>query len=78
MRKEVIKINNKVLHMAAYILLFVGGLNWGLVGLFKLDLVDLIFGGLPILAKLVYVLVGVSAVYLAATHRGYCKYCGSK
>lgn len=71
-------MNNKVLHMVAYILLFVGGLNWGLVGLFNVDLVDLIFGGSSILAKLVYILVGASAVYLAATHKGYCKYCGTK
>lgn len=71
-------MNNKMLHMVAYVLLFVGGLNWGLVGLFNLDLVDLIFGAWPIVAKLVYILVGVSTVYLVATHRGYCKYCGTK
>ncbi|MBP6098461.1 MAG: DUF378 domain-containing protein [Candidatus Levybacteria bacterium] len=71
-------MNNKVLHMVAYILLFVGGLNWGLVGLFNVDLVDLIFGGSSILAKLVYILVGASAVFLAVTHRSYCKYCGTK
>ena len=66
----------KLLHMVAYILLFVGGLNWGLVGLFQFNLVNMIFGSMPALETLIYVLVGVSAVYLAVTHKGYCKYCG--
>lgn len=45
------------------ILLVVGGLNWGLVGLFGFDLVDAIFGSWPGLVRLVYVLVGAAAVY---------------
>ena len=68
----------KTVHMVAYILLWVGGLNWGLVGLFQFDLVQALLGGMPSLANLVYVLVGVSVVYLMATHAGYCKVCGSK
>ena len=51
------------LDMLAMILLIIGGLNWGLFGLFNLDLVQLIFGSIELLAKLVYVLVGLSAVY---------------
>ncbi len=46
----------------AYILLIVGGLNWLLVGLFNVNLVSIIFGQ-TVLATIVYVLVGVSAVY---------------
>ena len=46
------------------ILVIVGGLNWGLWGLFKLDLVDFIFGSIPWLANTVYVLVGLSALYM--------------
>lgn len=46
----------------AYILLIVGGLNWLLVGLFDANLVSIIFGQ-TILATIVYVLVGISAVY---------------
>ena len=48
----------------ALILVIIGGLNWGLVGLFGLDLVDLILGGVPVLAKIVYILVGLSALYM--------------
>jgi len=48
----------------ALVLLIVGGLNWGLVGILKLDLVDKILGSIPVLATIVYVLVGLSAVYV--------------
>lgn len=48
----------------ALVLVIVGGLNWGLVGLFKLDLVELLFGSIPILQNIVYILVGLSAVYM--------------
>ena len=50
---------------AAVVLVVVGGLNWGLVGLFRFDLVQAILGGIPFLARLVYVLVGIAAVYTA-------------
>ncbi len=44
-------------------LVIVGGLNWGLVGLFGFDLVAAIFGAGSLLAGTVYVLVGLSAVW---------------
>lgn len=65
----------KTLHMAAYALLWVGGLNWGLVGLFNTNVVNLILGGVPGLEQIVYILVGVAAVYSVATHMGDCKIC---
>ncbi len=68
----------KSIHYVAYTLLWVGGLNWGLVGLFNFDLVQALLGGMPALANLVYVLVGVSAVYSAMTHMGECKVCSKK
>lgn len=55
----------KVLDLIALILVIVGGLNWGLVGLFDLDLVAALFGVGSILAKIVYVLVGLSALWIA-------------
>lgn len=45
--------------------MIIGGLNWGLVGLLGLDLVATIFGALSLLSRIVYILVGLSAVYLA-------------
>jgi len=68
----------KALHMVAYILLWVGGLNWGLIGLFNFNLVTALFGMWPMLVSLVYVLVGLSAVYTAFTHMGECKVCSKK
>jgi len=47
----------------AIVLLLVGGLNWGFVGLFEFNLVTAVFGASAFLTKLVYVLVGASAVY---------------
>ena len=45
------------------VLLIVGGLNWGLVGLFEFDLVAALFGEMTMLSRLIYALVGVSAVW---------------
>ena len=47
----------------ALILLIIGGLNWGLVGFFHYDLVAAIFGDGAVLSRIVYALVGLSAVY---------------
>jgi uncharacterized membrane protein YuzA (DUF378 family) len=64
--------NKSVLDWIALVLVIVGGVNWGLVGLFNLDLVDLILGAIPVLARIVYILVGVAAlymIYMAATQK---------
>ncbi len=68
----------KMLHMVAFLLLVVGGLNWGLVGLLKFNLVSAVLGGMPALEMLVYILVGVSAAWLLVTHKGECKVCSGK
>ena len=52
-----------VLATVALVLLVVGGLNWALVGLFNVDLVATLFGDMTILSRIVYVLVGLAAVY---------------
>lgn len=44
-------------------LVIVGGLNWGLVGLFNFDLVAALFGEMSALSRIVYVLVGASALW---------------
>ena len=53
-----------VIDWIALILVIVGGLNWGLVGIFGFDLVAAIFGSMTILSRIVYILVGISAVYM--------------
>jgi uncharacterized membrane protein YuzA (DUF378 family) len=68
----------KALHMVAFVLTVLGALNWGLVGLFKFNLVTTVLGSFPSVITVVYVLVGLSAVYLIVTHMNDCKVCGSK
>ena len=53
----------KPLNLITLILLIVGGLNWGLVGLFNFDLVAALFGAGSMLARIVYILVGLSALW---------------
>jgi hypothetical protein len=48
----------------ALILLVIGGLNWGLVGIFSFDLVAAIFGAMSVIARIVYILVCLSAIYI--------------
>ena len=56
----------KFINILTLILVIVGGLNWGLVGLFDFDLVAAIFGGGSALSRIVYVLVGLSAIWQVA------------
>lgn len=48
----------------ALILVLIGGLNWLLVGLFGFDLVAAIFGSMSAVSRIVYVIVGLCAIYL--------------
>lgn len=60
----------KKLDVAAAVLLVIGGLNWGLVGTVGIDLVATLFGPMSPLARTVYVLVGLGALYQAAQWQG--------
>lgn len=51
------------LNTLTLVLLIVGGLNWGLVGAFGFDLVAAIFGDMSLLARIVYAVVGLSALH---------------
>jgi uncharacterized membrane protein YuzA (DUF378 family) len=53
----------KTIDVIAAILLVIGGLNWALVGLFDFDLVQFLFSAIPVVARVVYVVVGLAAVY---------------
>ena len=52
-----------VLDIIALILVLIGGLNWGLVGAFNFNLVNAIFGAGSVVSSIVYILVGISAIY---------------
>lgn len=60
----VLIMSKSTIQAIALILLIVGGLNWGLVGIANLNLVTLCFGN-TIITKIVYCLVGLSAIYTA-------------
>ncbi|MCB1114060.1 MAG: DUF378 domain-containing protein [Chlamydiia bacterium] len=52
----------KTIDIIAAILLVIGGLNWGLIGLFDFNLVSSLFGATPI-ERIVYIVVGLAAVW---------------
>ncbi len=64
----------KSLHTIAFILLIIGGLNWGLVA-FGYNVVDMLGSQI---AMIIYILVGLSALYEAITHKSRCKNCEMK
>lgn len=54
------------LYWIALVLTVIGGLNWGLIGLIDLNLVEAIFGAGSIITRIVYIVVGLAALYLIA------------
>lgn len=56
-----------ILRYTAYILTLIGALNWGLVGIFNFDLVAAIFGDMTVVTRILYAVVGVSAIITALT-----------
>ncbi|MCD7763455.1 MAG: DUF378 domain-containing protein [Lachnospiraceae bacterium] len=59
---------SKGLDYTAITLVIIGAVNWGLIGFFKLDLVNLIFGDLTWISRLIYALVGLSGLYLLSLY----------
>ncbi|MBM3281403.1 MAG: DUF378 domain-containing protein [Candidatus Harrisonbacteria bacterium] len=59
--------NMGALGWIAFILVIVGGLNWGLVGAFDFNLVTSIFGTMSLASRVVFGLVGLSAIYMLVT-----------
>lgn len=53
----------RIVNIVTLLLVIVGGLNWGLVGLFDFDLVATLFGEMSPLSRIVYILVGASALW---------------
>ena len=62
----------KALHSTAFVLVIIGALNWLLVGIGVGDVVGYLGS---VLAKIIYILVGLSAIYLIFTHKRDCKHC---
>lgn len=62
-----------MLDWVALVIVIVGGVNWGLVALMDLDLVATLFGDMTMVSRIVYGLVGASAVYMAVMARSLSK-----
>ena len=63
-QSDVANVVQKTLDYIALIVVFIGAVNWGLIGLFRLDLVRLIFGDMTWISRIIYVLVGICGIYL--------------
>lgn len=65
----------KVLHIVAFLLVVIGGLNWLVLAVSGWDIGELFGGQDASPAKAVYILVGLAAVYEVVTHKARCKDC---
>jgi uncharacterized protein len=65
----------KSIHMVTFILLVVGGVNWLLYALLGWEIGSLVGGMSSPIAKVIYILVGLSAIYEVVTHKNCCKVC---
>ena len=63
----------KIVTFISTILVIIGGLNWGLVGIFDFNLVDYIFREVPIFERITYIVVGLAALWMLLASWGCCK-----
>jgi len=62
----------RIIKILAYIFVIIGALNWGLVGFFNFDLVSAIFGEMTFMTRLIYDIVGISAlIYMFTSYRDF-------
>ncbi len=66
------------MHKLAFILLIVGGLNWLAFGLLGTEIGGLLGGMDSMVSRIIYILVGVAAVFELFTHKRACRDCGTK
>ena len=59
---------SKGLDYTALTLVIIGAVNWGTIGIFKLDLVNLIFGNMTWMSRVIYTLIGISGLYLLSLY----------
>lgn len=53
----------KIIDKITLVLIIIGAINWGLIGIFKFNLVEMIFGDMTALARIIYALVGISGLW---------------
>lgn len=68
----------QTLHVLTFVLVILGGINWGLLALTNWEIGSL-FGGMDaLISQILYILIGASAVYLAVTHKKGCIGCKNR
>lgn len=64
-------MDSRAFDYTALVLVIIGAINWGLIGIFKFDLVAFIcgevFGGVNVVSRIIYILVGIAGLYLIST-----------
>ncbi len=68
----------KALHKIAFILLIIGGLNWLLLAVFGWEVGQIFGGQAAVISRIIYILVGLSAIVEIVGHRKCCTCCSSK
>lgn len=61
-------MNTKGLDYTILTIAIIGAINWGLVGFFKLDLVNMIFGDMTIISRIIYAIIGLCGLYLVSLY----------
>lgn len=61
-------MNSKFCDYTALTLVIIGAVNWGLIGFFRFDLINLLFGNMSWLSRVIYALVGLSGLYLLSLY----------
>ncbi|HMS22954.1 MAG TPA: DUF378 domain-containing protein [Candidatus Levybacteria bacterium] len=56
--------------MTTYVLVIIGALNWGIIGVLGVNFINVLLAGSPVVEKIIYILVGASAVYDIMIARG--------
>lgn len=65
-------MKNTALDATALTLSIIGAVNWGLIGLFKFDLVAFLFGSMTLLSRIIYTIVGICGIYLISFYYRKC------
>jgi uncharacterized protein len=63
------------LHKLSFIFVMLGGLSWGLIAFLDFNLIHFIFISVPALERLIYLIIGLSALSEVIIHRGVCRLC---
>ena len=67
-KEMMIYMNTKGLDYTILTIAIIGAINWGLVGFFKLDLVNMIFGDMTIISRIIYAIIGLCGLYLVSLY----------